>query len=119
MLFETSGQAVVFLMTVYGGLLMGLCYDVFRMLRTLLVRLSPLLDIILALIFTFIAAFILLRAADGVLRLYMALGFVCGATLYFGGLSPLVMGIFYRLRRAFQRFRKWLMERGVVQRLLK
>jgi spore cortex biosynthesis protein YabQ len=87
-IFETSNQLWVFLFTVYGGIALGLLYDVLYIVRVSLGGsrvLTALLDVAYWLIATALAFGLLYYACEGEFRYYDALGFALGAGLWFWG----------------------------------
>ncbi len=102
MIFEATGQAVVFLSTMYAGLAMGLGYDVLRALRWTVRAgraVTAMLDALFCLFCLAAFLFALYRANTGRLYLYTVLGAVCGSVLYFAGISHLVLPALARVGR--------------------
>ncbi|HML49062.1 MAG TPA: spore cortex biosynthesis protein YabQ [Clostridia bacterium] len=92
-MFATTGQAWIFLATVYGGLAVGLLYDLLSALRHGF-RMGPFATGFMDFLFWLCAALILaltigLSGGDG-LRAYMLLGFACGFLLYAAGIHALL-----------------------------
>ncbi|MBO8141136.1 MAG: hypothetical protein H0Z37_03005 [Firmicutes bacterium] len=87
-------QLQAFAVTVLGGLLMGLLFDLLRAARSGLRRGSPLgmaLDLVYWIVLTPIMAALLLEANWGQLRLYVLVGIGTGLALYFAFLSWFVL----------------------------
>ncbi|MEG0767763.1 MAG: spore cortex biosynthesis protein YabQ [Clostridia bacterium] len=100
-MFETAGQAWAFWIMLYGGLAMGLLYDVLSLARWLL-RAGPYVTGVLDLFF-WLAASVLascaLAYAGGTMRLYTLVGCACGALLYALGPGHLLRTLCRRLPR--------------------
>ncbi|MDR1570531.1 MAG: spore cortex biosynthesis protein YabQ [Oscillospiraceae bacterium] len=102
-MFETAGQAHIFLATVYGGLIVGFLYDVFTLIRRAF-RLSLSMTGALDFLFWLIAAGVLvivlaISGGDG-LRAYMLMGFASGTLLYAAGVHFILKNVFDMFRRA-------------------
>ena len=97
---ETTGaQPVIFMITLYGGIVLGIAYDIYRALRKAMKKgrwLTFLFDSLFIITLGLIVTFVLYTANFGELRLYTIVGFVLGFALYMAGLSPL---FFYIVRR--------------------
>ena len=92
-LFGTSNQWWVFLFMVYGGIILGLLYDLMAAVRALLRArraLGALFDLLYWLAATAIAFTLLYLAGQGEFRVFNALGFGIGAALYFLGPGKLL-----------------------------
>ena len=97
----TSTQPYIFLITIYGGMVAGAVYDVFRGIRHALHRgrwLAALLDTLFILLLGVVVVFVLYTANMGQLRLYSFVGFVLGFALYIVGISPLISFLAARLK---------------------
>jgi spore cortex biosynthesis protein YabQ len=106
MMFETVGQAGVFLAMVYAGLLVGLMYDGLRLLRRLLLAnawVTALLDLIFWLGAGAVTAVALALRGEGALRLYALAGCASGAVLYLLGISRLLRALGQALARGHRR----------------
>lgn len=95
-MFATSGQAWIFLATVYGGLAVGLLYDLLSALRHGF-RMGPFATGLVDFLFWLGAAVILaltigLSGGDG-LRGYMLLGFASGFLVYAAGIHTLLKAL--------------------------
>ncbi len=106
MMFESVGQAGVFLAMMYAGLLIGLVYDGLRMLR-LLLHAGRLLTALLDLLFwlgagAVVAAALALRS-EGALRLYALGGCAAGVVIYLLGISRVLRAAGQALARAYRR----------------
>jgi len=100
MLMSTVNQAYVFLSTVYGGIIIGFIYDLYRMIRRIIRPkrfMTGALDMLFWLTTSLVTFIVLYFANGGEVRLYTFLGFILGFTIYMLALSPFVMGLFYWL----------------------
>ena len=97
-----ASQGTLFMVMVGCGLIMGILYDVFRILR-LALRMgrffTALMDLVYWLIVTAFALFAILFFASGELRGYQLLGMALGGILHLGIISPLVMKLIRALGR--------------------
>lgn len=122
MLFYTTGQSIAFLLMVTSGLVIGLIYDGFLLMRRLF-KPGFLLTLFLDLLFGAAAAGVIIlflwRALEGELRLYAFMGTLCGLILYGFSLAPLLRascgGLSCGCRWAAARLRK----SRLIQKLLK
>jgi spore cortex biosynthesis protein YabQ len=93
MQFYTLNQGYLFFFAVYGGAVIGLLYDVFRLIR-LAVRRNKYVTAILDILFWLSAAaglfYLMLVSNDGRIRLFSFFGFALGCGIYFSGISPVV-----------------------------
>lgn len=106
MLLATAYQWQVALFMLFGGLLLGFLYDLFRAIRRLFRTgkvLTILLDILYCLLALLLAFFFLWRGADMALRPWMFMGLGLGAGLYFAGPSVFLMGAWMALLRVLRR----------------
>ncbi len=97
----TATQPYIFLITIYGGMVAGAVYDVFRGIRRAMRRgrwMAALLDTIFILVLGAVVAFVLYTANMGELRLYSFAGFALGFVLYIVGISPLISYLALRLK---------------------
>ncbi len=106
MMFETIGQAQVFLTMVYAGLTVGLVYDVLRMLRHLTgARMwwTAVLDLLFWLGAGIIVAVALALGGEQSVRLYALGGCACGFVLYLLGISRVLRGVGSAAAAAYRR----------------
>ena len=97
----TATQPYIFLITIYGGMVAGAVYDVFRGIRRAIRRgrwLAAVLDTLFILVLGVVVAFVLYTANMGELRLYSFVGFALGFVLYIVGLSPFISYLAARLK---------------------
>jgi spore cortex biosynthesis protein YabQ len=87
-LFETSNQLWVFLFTVYGGIVLGVLYDLLDIIRKV-IRARRLMTAVFDIAYwsaaTALAFLLLYFACEGEFRYYDLLGFASGAALWFLG----------------------------------
>lgn len=91
-----ASQTVTFLLAILLGFVLGLLYDVFRILRLAVKSgfLVTLIEDVVYLIFVAVSSYSLaLIRSDGFLRAYILIGEGLGAILYFFSLSIVIMGI--------------------------
>lgn len=107
---------------VYGGLALGIWYDLLRIIRRA-IRAGTVATILIDLIFcagtALLLAWIFYRTNDGVIRLYAVLGTLLGAGLYAVGASPLVMKLARWLGLRWRRLMNTKPMRGLRERLKK
>ncbi|MDR0396787.1 MAG: hypothetical protein LBH66_05755 [Oscillospiraceae bacterium] len=105
-MFETNGQASIFLAAVYGGLMVGLLYDAFALASRALGggrTICGALDLAFALAAAGVFALaVALSGGDG-MRGYMLLGFACGGLLYAAGLHRAIAGVASAVSRVVRR----------------
>lgn len=95
-MIEVNTQTIVFLQSLALGFALGLFYDVFRVLRlavrhsSAIVFLEDICYFIVCAILTFLFS---LSAINGHVRVFLVLGELLGATIYYFSLGVLVMGV--------------------------
>lgn len=102
MLFSTIGQGSVFLWMLLAGMIIGLLYDFFRLLRCLLragAVLTLLLDVLWGACAGAVLAAMLVIANRGQMRLYVLLAVLSGAGLYWAAASRPALLLANGLRR--------------------
>lgn len=102
MLFYTIGQGSVFLWMALAGMLIGLLYDFFRLLRCLLdagTVGSLLLDGAWGVLSGGVLAVMLVIANRGEMRLYVLLAVLGGFALYWAAASRPMMLLWARVRK--------------------
>lgn len=95
-------QPVIFLLTIYGGIFLGMVYDVYRCLKKLLKCgrwMVFLFDALFVLTMGGIIAAVLFLANQGELRLYTIVGFAMGFAMYMAGISPLMQYLIKKIRQ--------------------
>jgi len=111
MLFYTIGQGSVFVWMAFAGMLIGLLYDLFRLLRCLFragTLASLLLDCMWGVLSGGVLAVMLVIANRGEIRLYVLLAVLAGFVLYWAAASrpmQLLWGAIYGLVKKLPRFR--------------
>ncbi|MDD5016563.1 MAG: spore cortex biosynthesis protein YabQ [Eubacteriales bacterium] len=98
----TASQAYIFMITLYGGILVGVAYDVYRGIRKAFRNgrwLTALLDTLFIITLGIIVVFVLYTANQGELRLYTFVGFVLGFALYMAGLSPFISYLAKKIKK--------------------
>lgn len=103
-MFETKGQAVIFLATVAGGLIVGLIYDIIAFVRqeTHASRSATFaLDMLFWLVSAVILAITLIKVGADGFRAYTLMGFACGALIYAIGLHIVVRYVFQKMKNTY------------------
>lgn len=100
---ETTGaQPIIFMITVYGGIIVGLVYDIYRAVRKILRGgkwVIVLCDTMFIITLGLIVTFVMYTANQGELRLFTIVGFALGFALYMAGLSPFVLYLARKIKR--------------------
>ncbi|MBF8983626.1 spore cortex biosynthesis protein YabQ [Lutibacter sp. B2] len=94
MITYVSEQIYVFLVTLYGGIIIGFIYDLYRIFRGIFnpKKIATMIeDFIFWMVISVASASILIFGNEGELRFYTFLGFVLGALLYNRLLSRIVI----------------------------
>lgn len=102
----TAPQPYIFMITIYGGMLVGLAYDFYRCIRRAAKRgkwITALLDTLFILTLGLIVVFVMYMANQGDLRFYTFIGFALGFALYIAGISPFVQ---YLAKKASESIKK-------------
>lgn len=109
---SVESQAYVFLATLYGGILIGFIYDIYRIFRYFFrpKKVATFIeDLIFWIIVSITALLILIFSNWGEVRGYVFLGFISGALLYHKLLSkPVIMILVYISRFLLSVFKKVL-----------
>lgn len=93
----TFDQSYIFLATVYGGLITGIIYDVYRTLRRALRAgrfVTAIFDILFSLCALTVIAGVLFTVNSGEIRLYTFFGFTLGFFIYIIGISHFINYLF-------------------------
>lgn len=96
MILSMSFQALLFLLMVVLGMLLGFVYDIIRILRRIINHfwlLVQLEDIIYWIVAAGIVFLIMLDKTYGEIRFFVLLGVFLGMIIYFIALSPIFMGV--------------------------
>ena len=94
MITYVSEQIYVFLVTLYGGIIIGLIYDLYRIFRGIFnpKKIATMIeDFIFWIVISIAAVSVLIFGNEGELRFYTFLGFALGALLYNRLLSRIVI----------------------------
>ena len=101
MLFESLHQGWFFLYALYGGIVLGLIYDIGRVIRYTFHDWKP-LTLIIDLCYWAIGAvlvfLVLYVTTYGQIKVFILLGMLCGFILYLIGMSRFVIFIFIKVR---------------------
>lgn len=92
----TVSQPFVFLLMLYGGMLVGAAYDIYRCFRVLMKKgrwITALLDTLFIITLGLIVVYVMYAANLGELRLFTFIGFTIGFALYMAGISPFIVFI--------------------------
>ncbi|MGI5898656.1 MAG: spore cortex biosynthesis protein YabQ [Christensenellales bacterium] len=122
MLFESVGQWPVFLACIYGGLAIGLVYDLMGIVRSAAGRgllITAAADISFWMLAGAIILIVSVLANDGDIRLYMALGFGAGYLLFKSAVTPIVNFMTEKISGAFKRAVKWFRSTSFGKNMLK
>ncbi len=106
MMYNTLSELPKFLGALYGGLVIGLLYDVFRLFRLPFSKLRIVVGILDALFYAVagvVAALTLLYVNNGAPRVYLLLGLALGAFLYVKTVSRLFTAIIKAISTAFSK----------------
>ncbi len=98
----TVPQIYIFLITLYGGMIAGFAYDVYRGIRRSFKTgkwVTALLDTMFIITLGAIVVAVMYAANAGELRLYTFVGFVLGFALYMAGISPFLSFLARKLRK--------------------
>ena len=103
---ETAGaQSMIFLVTLYGGILVGIAYDIYRGIRKAFKKgkwITAILDTLFIITLGVIVVFVLFTANQGELRLFTFIGFALGFALYMAGLSPFITYLAKKIKARFE-----------------
>jgi spore cortex biosynthesis protein YabQ len=102
----TAPQVYIFLITLYGGVLTGMIYDIYRGIRRVTKSgrwLTAMLDALFIIMLGLVVLAVLYFANAGQLRLYTFVGFALGFLLYMTGLSPFLIFLAKKLREKYQK----------------
>ncbi|MDL2289454.1 spore cortex biosynthesis protein YabQ [Clostridia bacterium OttesenSCG-928-F22] len=106
MYYFTLNQAYVFAFSVYGGLIMGLLYDVFRLPRRIFHAgrtSTAILDCLFWLSACAVGIIILFLSSDGKLRVFPFIGYILGFFIYLSGISSLFWWIVKKIKNKFKK----------------
>ena len=109
MLFYTSGQIYIFLAALFAGIVIGVWYDILRIVRRILAAgmwISLAADIAFGLGAGLIAICCLYISCYGEVRLYSIIGMLMGCFLYLATVSRLMRAAGKNIRSRMERFQK-------------
>ena len=113
----TNNQALLFLIFSLNGVIIGLIFDFFRILRKSF-KTSDLITYIQDILFwilTGISVIIFMYFfSDGTIRLYMFLGLLLGVFIYILTISQFIIKIFVFLIRIFKNFLNNIINVGII-----
>ncbi|WDV45546.1 spore cortex biosynthesis protein YabQ [Clostridiaceae bacterium M8S5] len=98
----TKDQVIIFLTTVYGGLIIGFIYDLYRVFRFFIrpKRVATIIeDLLFWILVSIISVGILFYSNWGQLRGYVFIGFLLGVIIYTLLLSRFVMKVLLKITR--------------------
>lgn len=93
-------QSYIFLTSIYGGLLVGLVYDLYKVFRYFLKpkKIATIIeDVLFWFVITIIVFTVLIKSTWGELRGYIFIGLFMGVFLYFKFISKVIYPILIRL----------------------
>ncbi|SET22485.1 spore cortex biosynthesis protein YabQ [Natronincola peptidivorans] len=102
-----SQEAYILLATIYGGILIGFIYDLYKIFRKIFnpKKIATLIqDFLFWLIISVVAFYVLIVSNQGALRFYNFLGFVIGAATYTFFLSEIVTNAILFVLRILRSF---------------
>lgn len=101
-IYSTLQESYILLATVYGGILIGFMYDLYRIFRGLFKpkKIATMIqDLIFWCIISIVAFYVLIFSNEGAIRFYNFLGFVLGSVFYQMLLSKLIIkGLIFLLK---------------------
>lgn len=103
MVMSTENQAYIFLAIVYWGLIIGVIYDIYRMVRRILKPgkwITGIMDLFFWIIIAILSSLMLFHINSGEVRVYAFIGLALGWSLYFLTLSYWIMKAFDIVYRA-------------------
>jgi spore cortex biosynthesis protein YabQ len=117
MIISVNNQALILFASVYGGLILGLFFDFYRLIRNAF-RFSKIVtfigDISFWIIGLTVSLVIIYRSSSGLVRFYQILGFALGMTVYLKILSRYVVKLLYFFLRCLRNFMYTVLRIGKV-----
>lgn len=104
-------EVYIFLATLYGGIVIGFIYDLYRIFRLILrpKKIATFIeDFIFWMVISVAALWVLIFSNDGQLRFYNFLGFILGALLYNKMLSKFVIRNMVWILRGIRKIFKFI-----------
>lgn len=96
---DSSKELYIFLLSINQGIILGLSYDIYRVVREAFKAkkiLSILEDIILWIVITFLVFIFLLKHLNGIFRGFVFIGFFIGGIFYIKILSYFIFPILFK-----------------------
>ncbi|SDJ83758.1 spore cortex biosynthesis protein YabQ [Natronincola ferrireducens] len=106
-MISTYQEAYILLVTIYGGILIGFIYDLYKIFRGIFnpKKIATLIqDFLFWLIISIVAFYVLIISNQGALRFYNFLGFLIGAIIYSFLLSDIVIRAVIFILRTMKKF---------------
>lgn len=94
-MYSVNQEALVFMMTIYGGILIGFIYELYKLFRKIFnpkVIITNMQDMIFWSIVTMVAFYTLIVSNQADLRYYNFMGFLIGVIMYHYFLAPSLSG---------------------------
>lgn len=107
--FTVTQQTHLFLISCLFGIPLGIIFDIFRVIRTLLPHNTPLViieDLIYMIIYALFMTAFTIVAARGEYRVFYTIGNVLGFTLYFFTVGNVILGVIRRIAGWLKSFLK-------------
>lgn len=106
-MISVSQEAYILLATIYGGILIGFIYDLYKIFRKVFhpKKIATVIqDFFFWIIISLVAFYVLIISNQGALRFYNFLGFIIGGAVYNFFLSEIVTNAMILILRALKRF---------------
>lgn len=106
-IYSILQESYILLATIYGGILLGFMYDLYRIFRGLFrpKKMATMIqDLIFWCIISIVAFYVLIFSNQGAIRFYNFLGFILGSIFYQGLLSKLVIKSLVFLLKIIKKF---------------
>jgi len=106
-IYSTLQESYILLVTIYGGILIGFMYDLYRIFRRIFQpkKIATMIqDLIFWGVISIVAFYVLIFSNQGAIRFYNFLGFMLGSAFYQMLLSKLVIKSLTFLLRMLKKF---------------
>jgi len=106
-IYSTLQESYILLVTIYGGILIGFMYDLYRIFRRIFQpkKIATMIqDLIFWGVISIVAFYVLIFSNQGAIRFYNFLGFMLGSAFYQMLLSKLVIKSLTFLLRMIKKF---------------
>lgn len=106
-MISISQETYILLATIYGGILIGFIYDLYKIFRRIFhpQKIATVIqDFLFWLMISLVAFYVLIISNQGALRFYNFLGFIIGALAYTFFLSEIVSNTILLILRIIKRF---------------